>query len=179
MTPCFWAKRTRALAGAVHQLGVGWEGDRFLLDRGVHDHLLEVGGLGGSRAGCDDKAPVDRARKLHQRVIEGDDLVEPGPEEIRLPGLPTLLRPHESPRRHLDQTRGSRSASQIKLQENQSTTPANRQTRILPESRNSRQIKALGVLHGRHDSYRLSELVQFSAVEVYSAVPRTSPPLDA
>src|SRR4051812_3102108 len=43
----------------------------------------------------------------------------------------------------------SRSASQIKLQENQSTTPANRQTRILPESRNSRQIKALGVLHGR------------------------------
>jgi hypothetical protein len=49
----------QALAGAVHQLGVGREGDRFLLDRGVHDHLLEVSGLGGSRAGCDGEALLD------------------------------------------------------------------------------------------------------------------------
>ena len=32
----------------VHQLGVGREGDGLLLDRGVDDHLPEVGRLGGT-----------------------------------------------------------------------------------------------------------------------------------
>src|SRR3954470_21282968 len=36
-----------------------------------------------------------------------------------------------------------------KISPQHAQTRANRQTRILPESRNSRQIKALGVLHGR------------------------------
>jgi hypothetical protein len=30
-------------------------------------------------------------------MIKGDDLVEPGPEEIALPRLSPFLRPHESP----------------------------------------------------------------------------------
>ena len=55
-----------------------------------------------------EKAPVDRPRELHERVIEVDDLVEPGPEEIALPRLPTFLWPHESPRCRLDETRESR-----------------------------------------------------------------------
>jgi hypothetical protein len=42
------------------------------------------------------EAPVDRPRELHERVIEGDDLVEPGSEEIALPRLSTVLRPHET-----------------------------------------------------------------------------------
>jgi len=32
-------------------------------------------------------------------MIKVDDLVEPRPEEIALSGLPTFIRPHESPRR--------------------------------------------------------------------------------
>src|SRR3954463_11961964 len=98
-----------------------------------------------------------------------DDLVEPGPKEIRLPGLPTLLRPHESPRRHLDETRGSRSASQIKLQENQSTTRANQQTRTLPESRKSPQIKASGVLHARlSNSHEIVQNISLKGLRVSS-----------
>jgi hypothetical protein len=96
-----------------------------------------------------EKAPVDRPYELHERVIKVDDLVEPGSEEITLPRLPTLHWPHESPRRRLEETRESRPERRINLQESQSTTRQNRQSRILPVSRSSRQIKALGVLHGR------------------------------
>src|SRR5215204_5957976 len=96
-----------------------------------------------------EKAPVDRPYELHERVIKVDDLVEPGSEEITLPRLPTLHWPHESPRRRLEETRESRPERRINLQESQSTTRQNRQARILPVSRSSRKIKALGVLHGR------------------------------
>ena len=40
-----------------------------------------------------EEAPVDRAGKLHQRVAQIDDLIEPRPEEIRLPasrGAPSV-----------------------------------------------------------------------------------------
>src|SRR5215210_766799 len=46
-----------------------------------------------------EEAPVDRSRELHHRMSEVDNLVEPRPEDIALPRLPTFLRPHESPRR--------------------------------------------------------------------------------
>jgi hypothetical protein len=229
----------QALAGPMHQLGVGRKGDRFLLHGCVDDDLPEVGGLGGSHPRGDgqallnerdqlvlahaltpagqrrtverervaeellaaeqliirvldpalaqdlvgevahvledgqaghqprrqrrasrfirvdrpasllEKAPVDRPRELHERVIGGDDLVEPGPEEIALPRLPTLLRPHHSLHPCLDATRESRPERRSNLPENQSTTRANQQIRILPESRKSQPIKGSGVLHGR------------------------------
>src|SRR5215216_3998919 len=39
-------------------------------------------------------------------LIKVDDLVEPRPEEIALPRLPTFLRPHESPRRRPQRSQG-------------------------------------------------------------------------
>src|ERR687897_188266 len=39
-------------------------------------------------------------------MIKVDDLVEPRPEEIALPRLPTFLRPHESPRRRPQRSQG-------------------------------------------------------------------------
>src|SRR5471030_540265 len=41
-----------------------------------------------------EKPPVDGPGQLRQRVALVDDLVEPRPEKIVLPALPTLLRPH-------------------------------------------------------------------------------------
>jgi hypothetical protein len=41
-----------------------------------------------------EKPPVDGPGQFRQRVAHVDDLVEPRPEKIVLPALPTLLRPH-------------------------------------------------------------------------------------
>ncbi|HVJ20755.1 MAG TPA: hypothetical protein VM686_35340 [Polyangiaceae bacterium] len=41
-------------------------------------------------------------------MIKVDDLVEPRPEEIALSGLPTFIRPHESPPRRPQAARESR-----------------------------------------------------------------------
>jgi hypothetical protein len=52
-----------------------------------------------------EKAPVDRPAELRQRVIEVDDLVEPGPEEIVLPRCPAAPRAasnHPPPSRRRD-----------------------------------------------------------------------------
>ena len=38
-----------------------------------------------------EEAPVDRCRELHHWMINVDDLVEPRPEQIVLPGLPSFL----------------------------------------------------------------------------------------
>ncbi len=45
---------------------------------------------------CLEKAPVDRPRELGERMIDIDDLVEPGLEKIVLPGLTPLSRPHQN-----------------------------------------------------------------------------------
>src|SRR4051794_19066900 len=85
-------------------------------------------------------------------MIKVDDLVEPRPEEIALSGLPTFIRPHESPRRRPQAARESRPARRINLQENLSTTAATRQIRLLRTARKLQPIRGLGVLHGRLDS---------------------------
>src|SRR4051812_2215721 len=82
-------------------------------------------------------------------MIKVDDLVEPRPEEIALSGLPTFIRPHESPRRRPQAARESRPARRINLQENLSTTAATRQIRLLRTARKLQPIRGLGVLHGR------------------------------
>jgi len=51
-----------------------------------------------------------------------DDLVEPGPEQVRLSRLAPLLGSHDSPRRDVDGSIESRSAVLIKLPEIVSTT---------------------------------------------------------
>ena len=57
------------------------------------------------------------------------------PDEIALPRLPTLLRPHHSLHPCLDATRESRPERRSNLQENQSTTrkPANTNTSREPK----------------------------------------------
>src|SRR3954451_14854543 len=70
-----------------------------------------------------EEAPVDRRCELHHWMIKVDDLVEPRPEEIALSGLPTFIRPHESPRRRPQAAKESRPAPRINLPENLSTTP--------------------------------------------------------
>src|SRR4051794_31499008 len=83
-----------------------------------------------------EEAPVGRRCELHHWMIKVDDLVEPRPEEIALSGLPTFIRPHESPRRRPQAARESRPAPRINLQENLSTTAATRQIHYFaqPES---------------------------------------------
>src|SRR3954451_20137927 len=95
-----------------------------------------------------EEAPVDRRCELHHWMIKVDDLVEPRPEEIALSGLPTFIRPHESPRRRPQAARESRPARRINLQENLSTTAETRQIRLLRTARKLQPIRGLGVLHG-------------------------------
>src|SRR6185437_2415480 len=68
--PCHQPRRQRRLAGAV------------LVDRA--QPLFQ-------------EPPVDRPRKLHQRVLYIDDLVEPRAKQILFAGLPPLPWPHRSP----------------------------------------------------------------------------------
>ena len=76
-----------------------------------------------------EKAPVDRPAKLRQRVIEVDDLVEPGPEKIVLPAVPPLPGPHRITLRQADGETKSRSNDPINLQEKKSTAAAFLQTK--------------------------------------------------
>src|SRR6516164_720568 len=43
------------------------------------------------------KAPIDRARKLHQRIRQINDPIQPGAEQMLLTGLLSLSRRHGSP----------------------------------------------------------------------------------
>src|SRR5215218_5993366 len=67
---------------AINRVGSGGRAGRIRIDGS--ELLLE-------------EAPVDRCCELHHRMIKVDDLVEPRPEEIALPRLPTFLRPHDKP----------------------------------------------------------------------------------
>src|SRR5215212_813181 len=95
--------------------GKGWAAGAVLVDR--PEPLLK-------------QVPVNGSREPHKRMLRIDNLVEPGPEEVDLACDLPLLGPHETPRRRIDATRKSCPASRIILQENRSTTCANRQTRL-------------------------------------------------
>ena len=73
-----------------------------MLEQKQPDH--EAGRRGGSalvaEQRCDlavDPLPIDLAGKLHQLVLEVDDLIEPRPEQIARTRRLMLLRPHRSP----------------------------------------------------------------------------------
>src|SRR4051812_30556200 len=99
---------------AINRVGSGGRAGRIRIDGS--ELLLE-------------EAPVDRRCELHHWMIKVDDLIQPRPEEIALPRLPMLLRPHEAPVLAINEARESRPAHRINLQENLSTTAATRQTR--------------------------------------------------
>jgi hypothetical protein len=57
--------------------------------------------LGGAAANCAEallqKAPVDCARKLCERMVHVHDLIEPRLEKIVLSAIPPFPRPHRNP----------------------------------------------------------------------------------
>ena len=68
-------------------------------------------------------------------MIEVDDLVEPGPEEIVLPAIPPLLGPHRITLRQADGETESRPNAPINLQEMKLTDAAFRQMQYLANPR--------------------------------------------
>src|SRR5215204_2493417 len=96
-----------------------------------------------------EEAPVDGTGEPPERVSGVDDRLEPGPEQIRRPGLAPLLGSQDSPRRDPDGSMESRPAALIHLPEKASPRRSTRQRRILAESKNSRPIRPLRILHGR------------------------------
>src|SRR5580704_12055599 len=58
------------------------------------------------------KPPIDRARKLHQCMRQINDPIQPRAEQILLPGLLSLPRPHRSP--SLDHLEGKESQPPIR-----------------------------------------------------------------
>src|SRR4028119_1041416 len=96
-----------------------------------------------------EEAPVDGGCELHEGVCGIEDLVEPGPEQIRLAGLPPLLGPHENPRDTFNGSIESWLGAGSNLPESASTRGQNRQIQIPAEAQNSQLISGLGVLHGR------------------------------
>jgi hypothetical protein len=61
--------------------------------------------------------PVDDLAELRQRMSHVDDLVEPRPEEIVLPAVPPLFRPHRINLRQADGGRESQSNASLNSQE--------------------------------------------------------------
>ena len=96
-----------------------------------------------------EEAPVDGTGEPHKRVSGVEDRLEPGPDQIRLPGLAPLLGAQDSPRRDPDGSMESRPAALIHLPDKASTRRSTRQIRILAESKNSRPIRPVRILHGR------------------------------
>src|ERR1700745_3997934 len=99
------------------------------------------------------KPPIDRARKLHQCMRQINDPVQPGAEQILLPGLLSLPWPHRSP--SLDHLEGKESQPPIRrnrknnLQENCSAAAHFRQEPLLEKAQSPISFNALEILHGR------------------------------
>ncbi len=86
----------QALSGAVQELGVGRQRDRLLLDRGIHDHLAEVGRLGRTRAGGHGQALLQQRHQAflahslrparHRGAVKGERVAEEflGAEELEI-----------------------------------------------------------------------------------------------
>src|SRR6202021_678854 len=105
------------------------------------------------------KPPIDRARELHQCMRQINDPIQPGAEQILLPGLLSLPRPHRSP--SLDHLEGKESQPPIRrnrknnLQENRSAAAQFRQKPLLGKAQSPFSFNALEILHGRLDTNEL------------------------
>jgi hypothetical protein len=82
-----------------------------------------------------------------------NDPIQPGAEQILLPGLSSLPRPHRSP--SLDHLEGKESQPPIRrnrknnLQENRSAATQFRQKPLLGKAQSPISFNALEILHGR------------------------------
>jgi hypothetical protein len=87
-----------------------------------------------------------------------NDPIQPGAEQILLPGLLSLPRPHRSP--SLDHLEGKESQPPIRrnrknnLQENRSAAAQFRQKPLLGKAQSPISFNALEILHGRHFQLR-------------------------
>ena len=107
-----------------------------------------AGTVGVNRPKCLlQKAPVDDIRKLCQRMLQIDNRVEPGSEQVPLAAVTSLPWSHEesTPRAH--GTTESPLATGSNLQENSSKAACFWQISILAGSRFSRLIGVLLILH--------------------------------
>ena len=82
-----------------------------------------------------EEPPVDDLAELRQRMSDVDDLVEPRPEEIVLPAVPPLFRPHRINLRQPDGEKRITTSAPINLQEIKPQTPAFLQLQILADPR--------------------------------------------
>ena len=96
-----------------------------------------------------EKAPVDRAAELRQRVVHVDDLVEPRLEEIILPAVPPLLGPHRITLRQADGETESRSNDPINCKKSSRQTLLSRKRNDLPIRVNASKIRRVQILHGQ------------------------------
>lgn len=89
------------------------------------------------------KAPVDRARQLHQRPIHVEHLIEPGPEQVGLAALSALPRSHCPRTPRFVRTMESQGAGRIKFAGIVVHSHEIRQTRILVQIQNSHKISGV------------------------------------
>jgi hypothetical protein len=89
------------------------------------------------------KAPVDRARQLHQRPIHVEHLVEPGPEQVGLAALSALPRSHCPRTPRFVRTMESQGAGRIEFAGIVVHSHEIRQTRILVQIQNSHKISGV------------------------------------
>src|ERR1700719_2968940 len=86
-------------------------------------------------------------------MVEINDPIQPGAEQILLPGLLSLPRPHRSP--SLDHLEGKESQPPIRrnrknnLQENRSAAAEFRQKPLFGKAQSPISLNALEILHGR------------------------------
>ena len=103
--------------------------------------------------------PIHRAPQRHQRMLQVDDLIEPGAKQILLSSLPSFQWPHLIPR-HILQWRVNHKSN---LQGIPFHTPDSRQTQLAQRAVSRFQINDLGILHGRRCNPPLDVRREFSA----------------
>src|ERR1700724_2722349 len=103
----------------------------------------------GLAEGTSQEPPTPRPRQARQRMVHVDDLIEPGAKQILLAHLPPFPWPHPLPRQSISR----RVNHESNLQGIPFRETVSRQTRFPQRAVSRFQIKDLGILHGRLNSY--------------------------
>ena len=83
-----------------------------------------------------DPVPIDLAGQQNQLVLQVDDLVQPGPEQIVRSRRPVLLRPHRPLRCTTESWSAAKGNPQTKLQDLGFSSPQSLQSQMPPHSKN-------------------------------------------
>jgi hypothetical protein len=104
----------------------------------------------GSTAPNSRSRNAHRAPQRHQRMLQGDDLVEPGPEQVLPSRLAPFRWPHLAPRQNMQRRVNHKS----NLQGIPFCRPYSRQTQMTPAGDSRFQINDLGIFHVGHGIVR-------------------------